>query len=75
MSTSEIKDKISKLSQSEQDEIMYFMIELNGNSDFDLSQECKEEIDRREAAHRAGKMSVRPAREVSKEWRKRLKNI
>ena len=50
MSIQVIKEEVSKLSKAEQAELMHFMIELLAADKFELSDEWKAELDRRDDA-------------------------
>lgn len=50
MSIQEIKKEVRKLNKAEQAELTHFMIELLASDDFELSEEWKAELDRREEA-------------------------
>lgn len=64
MSIQEIKDEVRKLNKAEQAELMHYMVELLASDDFELSDEWKAELDRREKALDKGASVGRPAREV-----------
>ena len=64
MSIQVIKEEVSKLSKSEQAELMHFMIELLATDSFELSEEWKSELDSREDALKSGASVGKSAREV-----------
>lgn len=64
MSIQEIKKEVRKLHKAEQAELMHFMIELLASDDFELSEDWKAELDRREEALDKGTSVGKPARDV-----------
>lgn len=64
MSIQAIKEEASKLSRTEQAELMHYMIELLAKDEFQLSEAWKEELGRREQALDKGESIGKPAREV-----------
>ena len=64
MSIEVLKEELSKLSRAEQAELMHFMIELLAKDEFHLTEEWKDELDRRESALEEGTSTGRPARDV-----------
>ncbi len=64
MSIQEIKKEVRKLKKAEQAELMHFMVELLASDDFELSEEWKAELDRREEALDKGTSVGRRAKDV-----------
>jgi putative addiction module component (TIGR02574 family) len=64
MSIQEIKKEVRKLNKAEQAELMHFMIELLASGDFELTEEWKAELDRREEALDKGTSIGKPVRDV-----------
>ncbi len=64
MSIQEIKKEVRKLNKTQQAELMHFMIELLASDDFELSEEWKAELDRREEALDKGASVGKPVRDV-----------
>lgn len=64
MSIQAIKEEVQKLNKAEQADLMHFMVELLTSDQFELSEEWKAELDRREAALQSGESKGKPAREV-----------
>ncbi len=64
MSIQVIKEELRKLSKAQQAELMHFMIELLASEDFELSDEWKAELARREEALDQGTSVGKPARDV-----------
>jgi len=64
MSIQEIKKEVRKLKKAEQAELMHFMVELLASDDFELSEEWKAELDRREKALDKGTSVGRRVKDV-----------
>ncbi len=69
MSTTEIKENISKLSEKDRNDILLYIMSLP-QKEPEISAEWWEEIERRERALEAGEMKTRPAHEVIEELRR-----
>lgn len=68
MSIQAIKEAVYQLNKSEQAELMHYMIELLASGDFELSEEWKAELDRRETALEKGTSIGRTANEVIEKY-------
>ncbi len=64
-----LKEELSKLSRTEQAELMHFMIELLAVDDFVLSQEWKAELEKREKALDEGTSIGKQLREVLSKYK------
>jgi hypothetical protein len=64
MSIQAIKDEVCKLTKPQQAELMHFMIELMTSDNFELSDEWKKELDRREEALAKGDSIGKQAKDV-----------
>ena len=69
MSIQAIKEEVSKLSRTEQAELMHFMIELLAKEDFLLSEAWMEELNRREDALDKGESVGKPARDILSKYK------
>lgn len=72
MNSVEIKEKISRMSPNERDDILLYIEALRGEDDFELTKEMKAELDRRIAHHKANPESGIPARELIRQWREKI---
>jgi len=71
MNTSEVKERISKMTPEERDDIRLYMDSLDDG--FELSDELRAELERRRNLFDSGQMSARPAKEVLNEWKDKIK--
>jgi len=60
MSFSDIKDHISRLSSSEQDDVMALILSLRYGNEEGLSDEWTKEIEERKTSYQKGEMTMRP---------------
>lgn len=59
-----LKEELLKLSKAQQIEVMHFMVEVIASDDFELSEEWKAELDKREEALEKGNSVGRSAKDV-----------
>ena len=69
MSTSDIKQRLAKMSQTERDDVKAFLDSLE-NDGSKLSSEEIEELDRRFEYYKANPQSAKPWNEVVGQWKK-----
>ncbi|MCB9291933.1 MAG: addiction module protein [Lewinellaceae bacterium] len=69
MSIQAIKEEVSKLSRTEQAELMHYMIKLLAKDDFQLSEAWKDELGRREQALDKGETIGKPAKDILSKYK------
>ncbi|MEN0004035.1 MAG: addiction module protein [Bacteroidota bacterium] len=68
MTMQSLKTEVSKLTKLEQTELIHYLVELVASESMDLSDELKEELDKRAQALADQTSIGRPAREVLKKY-------
>jgi hypothetical protein len=71
MSIQTLKEELVKLSKLEQTELLHFMVELLTNDDFELSEDWKKELDRREEALKNRTSVGQPASDILSKYKPR----